>query len=238
MEINDRITQLENEIKVLKNEVQAVLLDIRDNMLNSENPFSTSKVSATGQQIIVQTPIPQHVITSGEAKLSVNSHRGNGGKMSEEPHAHVLESRSKDNDTKEFNHPEKKQGTSCNQENLTNKPAAPPVQPVTNENHEKKQSPNLIKYAALTSWVESSLKQFGPERTRVILELSEIAGLLPKDVIQILIRLTNITTDEKTVKLTAKEYFRSLTRIATISGNEEAYNTALLQVLTNGDVDG
>ena len=43
METSDKITQLENEIKVLKNEVQAVLLDIRENVLNAENPFTAQR---------------------------------------------------------------------------------------------------------------------------------------------------------------------------------------------------
>jgi len=38
METNEKLAQLENEIKVLKNEVQAVLLDLRDKYLEAENP--------------------------------------------------------------------------------------------------------------------------------------------------------------------------------------------------------
>jgi hypothetical protein len=53
VETSDKITQLENEIKVLKNEVQAVLLDIRENVLNAENPFSTPKPAVTSHQTII-----------------------------------------------------------------------------------------------------------------------------------------------------------------------------------------
>ncbi len=64
METSDKITQLENEIKVLKNEVQAVLLDIRENVLNAENPFNSQRANAnnTSQIIIdrqIQTSPPQ-----------------------------------------------------------------------------------------------------------------------------------------------------------------------------------
>ena len=38
---SQKITELENEIKVLKNEVKAILLDIREQYLNAENPFFT-----------------------------------------------------------------------------------------------------------------------------------------------------------------------------------------------------
>ena len=63
LETSDKITQLENEIKVLKNEVQAVLLDIRENVLNAENPFNNQRNNATSSQIIIdrqiQTNAPQ-----------------------------------------------------------------------------------------------------------------------------------------------------------------------------------
>ena len=63
LETSDKITQLENEIKVLKNEVQAVLLDIRENVLNAENPFNNQRNNATNSQIIIdrqiQTNAPQ-----------------------------------------------------------------------------------------------------------------------------------------------------------------------------------
>jgi hypothetical protein len=61
VETSDKITQLENEIKVLKNEVQAVLLDIRENVLNAENPFTAQKPVVTSQVVIdrqVQAPAP------------------------------------------------------------------------------------------------------------------------------------------------------------------------------------
>ena len=61
METSEKITQLENEIKVLKNEVQAVLLDIRENVLNAENPFTAQKPIVTSQVVIdrqVQSSAP------------------------------------------------------------------------------------------------------------------------------------------------------------------------------------
>jgi len=39
MELNDRVEQLEHEMTILKNEIQAVLLDLRESYLARENPF-------------------------------------------------------------------------------------------------------------------------------------------------------------------------------------------------------
>jgi hypothetical protein len=55
---NDKITKLENEIKVLKNEVQAVLLDLRESYLNRENPFNSSANPATTQSIVITERAP------------------------------------------------------------------------------------------------------------------------------------------------------------------------------------
>jgi hypothetical protein len=41
MDQGNRITQIEDEVKVLKNEMLAVLLDVKETLLNRENPFST-----------------------------------------------------------------------------------------------------------------------------------------------------------------------------------------------------
>lgn len=49
MELNDKVTQLEDEIKILKNEVQAVLLDLRESFLKNENPFNYDKPAMTSR---------------------------------------------------------------------------------------------------------------------------------------------------------------------------------------------
>ena len=58
MELNDKVTQLEDEIKILKNEVQAVLLDLRESYLNHENPFNPSVSPIVSQPIIINQPAP------------------------------------------------------------------------------------------------------------------------------------------------------------------------------------
>jgi hypothetical protein len=61
MELNNKVAKLEDELKVLKNEVQAVLLDLRENYLTHENPFSyTSSAAspATAQPITINQPAP------------------------------------------------------------------------------------------------------------------------------------------------------------------------------------
>jgi archaellum component FlaD/FlaE len=58
MELNDKVTQLEDEIKILKNEVQSVLLDLRESFLKNENPFNTNRASQAAQPIIINQQAP------------------------------------------------------------------------------------------------------------------------------------------------------------------------------------
>jgi hypothetical protein len=62
MELNDKVTQLEDEIKILKNEVQAVLFDLREVYLNNTNPFN-SENNVSVQPVIVPSPPPVPQIT-------------------------------------------------------------------------------------------------------------------------------------------------------------------------------
>jgi len=61
MELNDKVTQLEDEIKILKNEVQSVLLDLRESFLKNENPFNTSSFTPAAQPIIINQQAPAAV---------------------------------------------------------------------------------------------------------------------------------------------------------------------------------
>lgn len=51
MKDDQRIKALEEELKVLKNEVHAVLLDLREQYLNLQNPFNQNFVPSAGSQI-------------------------------------------------------------------------------------------------------------------------------------------------------------------------------------------
>src|SRR3972149_1527916 len=80
METGDRLAQLESEIKVLKNEVQAVLLDLRDKYLEAENPFNTPPSTATSQHLIVDRQTgPTEARPSTEPQGKPASNEGDGG---------------------------------------------------------------------------------------------------------------------------------------------------------------
>jgi len=51
MKDEQRIKTLEEELKVLKNEIKTVLLDLREQQLNAENPFNSNALAGTGSRI-------------------------------------------------------------------------------------------------------------------------------------------------------------------------------------------
>lgn len=238
MEMTEKISQLENEIKVLKNEVQTVLLDIRDNILNAENPFNTNKTDTKSQPIVVHTVSTQSLDSSSKPNTTATYQPGNSEKPANVIHTNPIKPHTNEHLIGNVDNNDNKPEAVHDTLNTTDQQNLPSHCPETRDNCEKKKQPDLIKYAALTSWVEDSTKQIGPERTRVILELSEIAGLLPVDVTNTLIKLTSVKNGERIANLAAKDYFRSLVKIAAISGTNNENNTALLQVLSQGDVDG
>ena len=233
METNERITQLENEVKVLKNEVQAVLLDIRENVLNAENPFNASKPAVTSQQVVierqVQTNIPQSL-----NDLKSDPSTANTNQMREEKSVKSVQTNeTRTDDPMRTNHKNNGNKAETNEDDVHRTEYFE-----MHENRSGKRQPNLLTYAGLACWVEDTTRRLGKERTQALLEISEIAGFLPKDVRQILIKLTTIESNEHSMQSKARDYFDSLVKIAALCGNESDYNTALLQVLSQGDVHG
>jgi hypothetical protein len=265
LETSDKITQLENEIKVLKNEVQAVLLDIRENVLNAENPFTVQKPVITSQVVIdrqVQSPAPASAPVN-EAKAapapaaqavpapiqpgqdekpakSTKTKETYTQDYSDPAHNHNGNGR-KPADNFEMEH--KNNGRKSQEYNREDYPHSErtetdfPGFEICQSRQDRRQ-PDLIAYASLACWVEDSTRRLGKERTQALLEISEVAGFLPPDVKEILARLTNIKSTEHSYKPTARDYFDSLVKLSAVFGNNNDYNAALLLVLAQGDDRG
>jgi hypothetical protein len=259
LETTDKITQLENEIKVLKNEVQAVLLDIRENVLNAENPFTAQKPVITSQvvidrQIQAPAPAPAPVI---EAKAVPDSAPVQPT-QEEKPAKSIKTKETFNPDSSEPDHNHNGNGRKTSdtfemeQKNNGRKPQEynredyrQPKQSETDlprfeisQSRQDRRQPDLVAYASLVCWVEDSTKRLGKERTQVLLEISQVAGFLPPEVKEILTKLTSIESPDHAYKPTARDYLDSLVKLAAVFGNNNDYNAALLLVLAQGDVRG
>ncbi|MBL7165094.1 MAG: hypothetical protein ISS55_01255 [Dehalococcoidales bacterium] len=85
MELNDKVTQLEDEIKILKNEVQAVLLDLRESYLNFENPVSRELPPFPEQHIVISNPPQSQPTGNGSHKAGPENHTSNKPSVADEP---------------------------------------------------------------------------------------------------------------------------------------------------------
>lgn len=244
METSEKITQLENEIKVLKNEVQAVLLDIRENVLNAENPFTAQKPVVTSQVVIdrqVQATAPPPSVseikpspspTSAPASVPIPATSLQEKKpidMAPAEEIHTPEN----NGSKPQNNNYNRSDSLQKEQNETNLPRFENCESLSN-----RRQPDLVAYAGLACWVEDSTRRLGKERTQAMLEISEVAGFLPAEVKKILTRLTNMELTEHSYKPSARDYFDSLVKLSTVFGNNNENNAALLLMLAQGDVHG
>lgn len=256
MELNDKVTQLEDEIKILKNEVQSVLLDLRDSFLNNVNPFnpeayiapapSLSGVKAT-TEYEVQAPgiqekqesCPEPVI---ETAAAAPEHRDDEEipEIDEIPaYIGIDEDMKIDNlfsDTFTGFKPGSNgsNGSKNREPNATWRPGTGEAvsQPKTRDPiavQEEKLALNTIEN--LSQWVEEAVGKLGPERTRTILDITETMGYVNPDLKKILVKFIHPASGGESAKVTTRDYLSTLVRLNDLLGADNRMEIALLFIL-------
>lgn len=222
---NDKITKLENEIKVLKNEVQAVLLDLRESYLNMENPFNTASNPAAAQSIVItesaQAPEPKEE-QSSEESLKPESIKA------EDPPAESIVNNTpepgispRELKTEFDDHLEMKSRFVKSSEAAARKNARL----------------DLVTVAGLTGWVEESTQKLGRERTGAVMDISEAMGYVTADLKPILEKLIQLAP-QSPVETTTRthDYIDSLIKLNGLLSTDNREETALLLLsLVSGD---
>jgi hypothetical protein len=229
METNERVTQLENEVKILKNEIQAVLLDLRDKYLEAENPFneSTPPGGPVQQQIIIdrapatsegKRPAEQAKAVTPEPKAVIRDDIP----KSEEPAAATAKKESKPDTT----HEEVNWARRTEAEQFPVRPSK-----ARDVNH----NINLVTIGGLASWADESVRKLGRQRTETILDIAEVMGLLPPDLGRIVTKLINIEADEHAEALPVRSYLDSLLMLTSLLGKDNRTEEALLSIIPRED---
>jgi len=229
---DSKITKLENEIKVLKNEVQAVLLDLRESYLNKENPFNASANPAAIQPIVISQQVPVR-----ESKAEAQP----------EALPKTESAKTKTDSVKDLKE-ESLPITNPKQEIVRE---ALEMIPNTHSELESRITPShetairkntkldLITVAGLTGWVEDSTKKLGRERTEAILDISETMGYVYSDLKPILVKLialAPLNSVENTSNVQMRDYMDSLIKLNSLLGNDNREESAfLLLSIINGD---
>jgi len=267
----ERIAHLEKETKILKNEVQAVLVDLRDRYLAVDNPFNQPSAAAGSQEIIVvQAP------AAGEAAKSVPEPQGSAEikpeakeeKDKTEGKAETTDA-VKDKVEEKVEEPDAGKGKEAEpageseavKDRSEEPPAAADSKQETNpdtarEEVAKAQIPeelsniirpcrenttgreiNLISVSGLVNWAEESVKKLGHQKTEAILDVAELMGLLSPQLKQIMIKIINIDTDDKSRSVSARVFLDSLVKITTLLGKDNQTEAALLSILSEEKAD-
>jgi archaellum component FlaD/FlaE len=212
MDLTNRMTQLEDEIKVLKNEVLAVLLDVKENVLTRENPFTPQPQGGDGDRPVIninQTlPSPEAMSRQQpERPASRPVSKQNTNRFPDE----TLET--KENSCDETDNVEEPENyndffnriveNDGQHPNITHdiRTRSSEYKPTPERPSQKKeniikaqpkngdQPAQLIDVATLlelTKWVENTAAQLGPENTMTILEVTEMIGKIPEGVNELL----------------------------------------------------
>ncbi len=233
MELNDKVTQLEDEIKILKSEVQAVLLDLRDSCLSGENPFNPAASPVNIQPIIINQPPPvpdepppatdeEHEVTPEENRESEPPEReepANEPEPADKPEL-IASEKTAHEEVKRAWRAEIEPGLRGLQFKAREATAGP------------EGKADLATIAGLVQWVTESTGRLGRERTNVILDTSEMMGHLPPDIKEIMAKFISLTPDGCSGEVTTRDYLMSLIGLDSLLGKGNKSEIALLSILS------
>lgn len=237
MELNAKISSLEDEVKLLKGEVKLILSEIRAAVLSQNGPFGQGPGLATGPDQTGSRP-PIRVVKvpeEGEDEEEPAVLAAPSWDEEEAPRQSFAEPTPPVRDTQEppprpsaaeWQPPAQTAAARAEAPSpppreapmAANAPAAPPrpAGPTS-------PSWSLIKVAGLAVWAEEALKQVGPERLETLLDLCEFAGYLPASAKEALMRVTNlgIAIDERTETPSVNECLVILYQLHALMQGEE-----------------
>lgn len=181
MEINQKLTALEDEVKVLKSEVKAILKEIRTTLLASDNPFAPDRGGAVFRPV-ERPPSPSALEEEFESEGAEPMDEIGGA----EPMGPV-EAPSPP--------PPSEPAPIPLQQAAAPEPGFRQTGPASTgppPNGEWAPRWSLMTIAGLAAWAEEATVALGAQRLHIILDLAEFAGLVPEEVKEALLKLTKL----------------------------------------------
>jgi hypothetical protein len=198
VELDTKVTKLEDEIKILKSEVQAVLLDLREYHLNNENPFGLGDAAPpqmAAQPIIINQPAPAAqeppAADDKQEDTTLQEERESEPAAVKKPDTRA-ESEDRQGEPAGIKEPATRAEPTDKAELIAEEIAreevkmvpSTEIEPVTQVKPGKAAGYNgktsLATIAGMAQWVAESTKRLGQERVKVILEISEMMGHLTR----------------------------------------------------------
>ena len=246
MELNDKVTQLEDEIKILKNEVQAVLLDLRESCLNYENPFNTGASPLTQQPITINQQLPlnnEQPSTAEEEPGEITDIEDQASELEEEDQeSELVKLEEQTGEAGLVCEPELGADSETIQEEVKGM-WHPDIE--TKAHYKSKDTTDsadgkidLTTVARLAGWVDEAVKRLGHERTKVILDISEMMGHVNPDLKDILVKFISPILDEHSGRVGKRDYLASLIELGSLLGKDNKSDIALLYILCQENDNG
>jgi len=219
MELNDRVEQLEHEMTILKNEIQAVLLDLRESYLARENPFEPGSPAMTAQSASLDQ-VPEEMAT----KDGTEGESAGGTPIEETGDWTKLEV------TTEKIAPGGVKGARWPDVKSESSPLK--AREIASENT------SLAMVTALTHWAAESTKQLGQEGAKAVVEISELMGNMPPDIKSIMFKLISLRPSEHPGEVTKHAYLSSLVKLTDSLGKCNKTEAALISILLEQKENG
>lgn len=209
MELNSRISALEQEVNLLKTEIKQVLVDLRDAILEHENPFSASTMPAS---LLAGAPPKER---DGEPAAGPAPPPEETG---EPRHGTALSAASPSSMVP-----------------LGGAAYAPTPAPPVTANGSLGWS--VVTTASLVKWVESALRQVGRERFETIIEIYDLASggrSLAPEARAALLKMTKLSDlGEERPAATMNDCIALLAQLDAILRSSGPSETTVLSLLTD-----
>jgi len=217
MELNRKIQELEDEIKVLKGEIKSVLVEIREYLLTRcRNPLFNdfdSLLAETPSLSIEAGPEPE----SKEVRITV------GGETKEKKEGEVAAGQ-------EGHRPEERPRAPRKGPPEKTKPPVPAIQ--------REEDLDLSGVLRLARWVGSGIRKVGRERLEKLLEIYHMAGYLSPNLKEVILKLIRLAEEsEPTGKVTMKDCIVVLLQLDELLKEMRKSDLSLLSLLFDEEVD-
>lgn len=244
MEMTDTVKRLDDEVKVIKNEIQAVLLDIREAYLNRENPFNPEVSAPTISSVVAASMMG----TAGGGGAAGGTSANKKEKSSEETDkkdddssSNKLSTASEETVAKETNKPEETANMTAKeqiaQEGVKEGAWGSELKPASsNASHNGHNGHNgkidLSFVVEMTQWVDDAVKKLGYEKTEAILDVAEIVGHLKPELKAILIKFAKrVPVGDGTASPSTRDYIGTLIKLEGLLGmNSKSDEVGLLSI--------
>lgn len=222
MDMTKKVQQLEDEVKLLKNEVHQTLLDIKDSL-----------ASGAYQQPSSSSPAPAEPPTTPRPKFEVSA-------QEEEPAPRV-----------ERQEQEREEGPEMSQAEVRTEEKMDYV-PSFVEHRVPREGPgpgrrkadgdgdsrriDLATLATLGNWADRSARRIGRERVEAILDVYQVTGYLPQNLKEVLLRLLaldNAPVNEEEISL--RDCITVLLELNGIVIGHSKTEAAMLSLLVNAN---